>query len=145
MKALLGRFEPQIYAIFRIVFGLLFMLHGTQKIFGWPMRPTPPGGGGGGAMPAFDPFSLMGIAGIIELVGGALIVIGLFGSIVAFIASGEMAVAFFKAHAPQGPIPLINGGEAATLFCFALLYIAARGSGIWSVDAAMARSRQPSS
>jgi len=127
MKPLLGRIEPQAYALLRIVAGGLFMMHGTQKVFGWP----------GDKPPVGDLMSQIGFAGIIELVAGAMILLGLFGAVAAFIASGEMAVAFFQAHAPQGLIPLLNGGEASMIFCFIFLYVAARGSGIWSIDAAM--------
>jgi putative oxidoreductase len=130
MKPILGRFAPQLYAIFRLVSGLLFMLHGTQKLFGWP------GGEGGGVQ------GLYLVAAVIELVCGALIAIGLLTSIAAFIASGEMAVAYFKAHFPQGPWPTLNKGESAVLFCFIFLYIAAAGAGIWSIDAALARGKR---
>lgn len=124
MERMLGRFAPQIYAALRIVAGLLFACHGAQKMFG---------AFGGQQMPMG---SLPGVAGIIELVAGLLIAIGLFGSIAAFISSGEMAAAYFMAHAPKAPLPIENGGELAVLYCFLFLYIAARGSGLWSVDAA---------
>lgn len=131
MERFLGRFEPQIYAILRIVVGFLFLLHGTQKLFGFP-----PSGKPGAPLNA-----MMTAAGVIELVAGLLILIGLFASIAAFIASGQMAVAYFMAHQPQGVLPIQNNGETAVLFCFIFLYIAARGSGIWSVDALMNRGR----
>jgi putative oxidoreductase len=118
---ILGRFTGPIYAIFRIVFGLLFMQHGLQKVFGML------GGPKAGA-------PLILAAGWIELVTGFLILIGLFTGIAAFIASGEMAVAYFMAHAPHGLWPIVNKGEAAVLYCFAFLFMAAYGSGIWSVD-----------
>jgi len=124
MEKYLGRFAPQFYAVLRIVSGFMFALHGTQKLFGWP----------GDRDPA-ELASLMGVAGIIELVGGIMIMIGLFGSIAAFICSGQMAVAYFMMHAPKDWNPLVNDGEKAVLYCFLFLYIAARGSGIWSVDA----------
>ena len=124
MERVLGRFAPQIYALLRIVAGLLFACHGAQKVFG---------AFGGQQMPMT---SLPGVAGIIELVAGLLIAIGLFASIAAFISSGEMAAAYFMAHAPKAPLPIENGGELAVLYCFLFLYIAARGSGVWSVDAA---------
>lgn len=123
MERFLGRYSTYVYAIFRIVFGFMFMVHGTQILLGWP--------------PATPPMQATGIilvAGIIELVGGLLIMIGLFSSIAAFICSGTMAVAYFMAHQPQGGLPISNHGEAAVLFCFAFLYIASRGSGVWSVD-----------
>ena len=118
----LARFVEPIYAIFRIVFGLLFACHGAQKILGLL---------GGPKMDA----PLMIAAGWIELLAGLLILLGLFAGIAAFIASGEMAVAYFMAHASGGFWPIVNHGEAAVLYCFAFLYIAARGSGIWSIDA----------
>lgn len=130
MSGFLGKYAPQIYAILRIVAGLLFALHGTQKLFGFP------GDGGGQTV---ELASQMGLAGIIELVGGLLIAIGLFADWAAFIASGEMAAAYFIAHWPQGPWPLLNQGELAALYAFLFLYIAAAGSGIWSVDAARKR------
>ncbi|MBD3631326.1 MULTISPECIES: DoxX family protein [Cyclobacterium] len=123
MEKYLGKFAPQLYAILRIVAGFCFAMHGSQKLVGWP----------GGDEPK-ELFSMMGFAGIVELVGGILIMIGLLGSIAAFISSGQMAVAFFMAHAPQGWNPLMNGGEKAVIYCFLFLFIAASGSGIWSVD-----------
>ena len=126
MERVLGRYSSYIYAILRIVVGFSFMLHGTQKLFGWPPSAQPGGGG-----PAEG---LMLVAGIIELVCGALVMVGFFTSFAAFIASGMMAVAYFMAHQPQGALPASNGGDAAVLYCFIFLYMAARGSGIWSVD-----------
>jgi putative oxidoreductase len=122
--AALTRFAPAIYAALRIVSGALFFCHGAQKVLGLF-------GGEGGAA------GLMLAAGWIELVGGALIALGLLGSIAAFIASGEMAVAYFMAHAPHGMLPIVNHGEAAVLYCFLFLYIAARGSGPFSLDAVL--------
>jgi putative oxidoreductase len=122
----LARFTDALYALFRIVFGLLFFSHGAQKVLGWF---------GGQKADAALPL----VAGWIELVTGLLIVIGLFTGVAAFIASGEMAVAYFMVHAPNGFWPVVNHGEAAVLYCFAFLYMAARGSGIWSVDGARAR------
>jgi putative oxidoreductase len=122
------RYAPQVYALFRIVAGFLFIFHGLQK-FGLL---------GGQAMPLA---SMMGVAAIIEAVGGLLVMIGLFTRPAAFIASGEMAVAYFMAHQPKGTWPIQNQGELAVLFCFAFLYIAARGAGVWSADAAMGRPR----
>ena len=131
MERLLGRWSEPVYAIFRIMAGLLFLMHGTQKLFGWP-----PGGEG---MPAAG--SLMWFGGIIELICGLLVLVGLFASWAAFLASGEMAVAYFMFHQPKGPLPIQNKGELAVLFCFAFLYIAARGSGAFSVDSARAHHR----
>jgi putative oxidoreductase len=116
------RFSEEVYALFRIIFGLLFASHGAQKIFGVL---------GGQKVDATLPMA----AGWIELVTGLLVAMGLFAAIAAFIASGEMAVAYFMAHASGGFWPLVNHGEAAVLYCFAFLYIAARGAGVWSVDA----------
>jgi putative oxidoreductase len=111
----------------RIVFGLLFLSHGAQKVFGMF------GGVNGVAVPLS---SLFGVAGMIELFLGALIAVGLLGGYAAFVASGEMAVAYFIAHFPHGLWPLENKGEEAVLYCFAFLYMATQGSGIWSVDGA---------
>jgi putative oxidoreductase len=122
MSGLLSRFDSQTYALLRIVGGLLFLFHGLQKLFGMY---------GGKVMPLT---SMPGLAGIIELVGGTLIMIGWFASPAAFLASGEMAYAYFTMHQPRGTWPIENGGELAALYCFLFLYIATRGSGIWSVD-----------
>src|SRR5580765_6140322 len=124
MERFLGRYSTYIYAIFRIVFGLVFMLYGTQKLFDWPASGKP-----GGALAG-----LMLAAAVIELVGGFLIMIGFFSGVAAFIASGEMAVAYFMVHQSMGILPPTNQGTAAILFCFGFLYIASRGSGVWSVD-----------
>lgn len=123
------RMAPQAYALMRIVFGLIFMMYGLQK-FGML---------GGEAVPLV---SMYGAAAIIEVVGGLLIAIGLFTRVVAFIASGEMAFAYFIEHQPQGALPVQNMGVEAVLFCFAYLYVAARGAGIWSVDSLMSRPQQ---
>lgn len=121
MEGILGRFAPQIYALLRIVSGLLFACHGAQKLLGVL---------GGQQVPIVSQF---GLAGVIELVGGVMIAAGIFTSLVAFIASGEMAAAYFQVHAPRGLWPLQNGGELAVLYCFLFLYFAARGNGTWSV------------
>jgi putative oxidoreductase len=130
MTQLLGQYANYIYSIVRIVVGFMFMLHGTQKLFGFPPMPA--------NMPHMELSSFMAAfltaGAVIELVCGFLILIGFFSSIAAFIASGEMAVGYFMFHQPQGALPATNGGDAAVLFCFIFLYIAARGSGIWSVD-----------
>lgn len=109
--------------LLRIVAGLLFGLHGVQKLFGVLGREQ-----------AVDFFSLYGLAGVIETVGGALIVLGLFSRIVAIILSGEMAWAYFMAHAPEGFWPIVNRGELAALYSFVFLYLAARGGGAFSID-----------
>jgi putative oxidoreductase len=122
---------PKALSILRIVTGLLFLEHGTQKLLGFPPSEH-----------AFPPlFSLMGIQGILELVGGFLILIGLFTRPVAFILAGDMAVAYFMAHAPKGFFPTLNGGQLAILFCFVFLYLVFAGGGKWSVDAQIARRR----
>jgi putative oxidoreductase len=126
METVLGSFGPQAYALFRVVFGLLFASHGAQKILGWF------GGVQGSSVPLA---SLFGVAGVLEVILGLLIVIGLLAGYAAFVASGEMAVAYFMGHFPRAFWPLENEGEPAVLFCFAFLYIATQGSGIWSVDA----------
>lgn len=126
----LSRWQPQLLAILRIVVGLLFLEHGLQKFFGFPV-PFP--------MPGPLPPMLM-VAGAIELVGGFLITIGLFTRLAAFIASGEMAVAYFMGHFPKGFWPAQNMGEPAILYCFVFLYLAAAGAGAWSVDSARRRN-----
>ena len=115
------RFEPYAYALLRVVAGLLFLFHGLQKLFGMYGGQTA------------ELMSLRGLAGLIELVGGALIMIGLYTSPVAFIASGQMAVAYFMSHQPQAFWPIQNRGELAALYCFVFLYISTRGSGPLSV------------
>jgi putative oxidoreductase len=120
------------YTALRIVAGLLFLMHGGQKLLGWF-------GGVDGQGAAVGLASLAGVAGILEIVGGALIIIGLLTRPVAFLLSGEMAVAYFMVHFPQGFWPLQNGGEPAVLFCFIFLYMAARGAGPFSVDAMIGR------
>ena len=124
MASFLGPYEPQVYALLRMVTGFLFLWHGTQKLFAFPVPPPP--------VPPF----VITIAGPIELVGGLLVMIGLFAGWAAFLCSGLMAFAYWMVHGPQALLPIQNGGELAVLFCFVFLYIAARGSGIWSVDAA---------
>ena len=124
LKAPLARLSEPVYAAFRIVFGAMFSLHGAQKVLGVLGGPAQPVG------------TMPWTAGVIELVCGILIAIGLVAGIAAFLASGEMAAAYFMAHAPQGPVPLQNGGELAVLYCFAFLYISARGAGAISVDGA---------
>jgi len=123
MEKLLAPLRPHIYALLRFAAGLLFCLHGLPKLFGGFGRPAP-----------VELMSQMGLAGIIEVIGGAMIALGLFTSPVAFLASGQMAVAYFQAHAPRGLWPIMNGGELAALFCFVFLYFAAAGSGKWSLD-----------
>ena len=124
---------PRLLSVLRIVVALLFLQHGLAKYFGFPHV---------AAMDAFValPFAqkitmLPGISGLIELIGSLLLLVGLFSVPAAFIMSGEMAAAYFLANNPRGFFPLLNGGEAAILFCFVFLYIAAAGPGPWSLDA----------
>lgn len=126
----LARYTDILYAVFRIIFGLLFASHGAQKLFGMF---------GGQKMTAGLPF----IAGWIELITGLMIALGLFTGIAAFLASGTMAAAYFIAHASGGFWPLVNHGEAAVLYCFAFLYMAARGSGPLSIDSLRTRGTAP--
>jgi len=121
---LLSRWQPQALALLRIVTGLLFLEHATQKFFAFPISfPVP------GSLPP-----QLVAAGAIELVAGVLITVGFFTRLAAFIASGEMAVAYFLMHFPKGFWPAVNMGEAAILYCFIFLYLAATGAGAWSVD-----------
>jgi putative oxidoreductase len=122
MQKMLGRFSPFFYALLRIVAGLAFAEHGAQKLFGVL---------GFRAVPLM---SQMGVAGIVEFVGGILIALGLFTTPMAILAAGEMAWAYFQTHAPKGPWPIQNGGEPAVLYCFIFLYVAVVGSGKFSID-----------
>jgi putative oxidoreductase len=124
MKPFMSIFNSQCYALMRIVAGFLFLWHGAQKLFGIP-SPVP------GDVPAFITYG----AGPIELIGGFLIMIGVFTHWAAFIASGEMAVAYWMVHATKALLPLENKGELAVIYCFVFLFISAQGSGIWSIDA----------
>ena len=126
----LSRWQQQLLALLRIVTGLLFLEHGTQKFFAFP-APFP--------MPGPLPPMLMA-AGVIELVAGVLITVGLFTRLAAFIASGEMAIGYFMFHFPKGFWPIVNMGEAAILYCFVFLYFSAAGPGAWSVDGARVRN-----
>ena len=125
---------PRVLSLLRFAAGLMFMQHGAQKIFGFPAP----------AMMPFDIASQMGIGGVLELVGGALIVLGLFTRPVAFILSGMMAVAYFQFHFEMGagsPYPLVNQGELAALYCFVFLYLAFAGGGSISLDAILRKKR----
>jgi len=124
MNDRLSTFAPQALAILRIVTALLFIEHGTQKLLGFPESQF---------SPAFG--SLMWFAGLIEIVGGVLVLLGLFARPAAFVLSGQMAVAYWMAHAPQSPFPVLNGGDASILFCFVFLYVFVAGPGAWSMDA----------
>ena len=128
MDRLLGRYSPFAYAVLRIVAGLMFAMHGSQKLFGVPEgHPVPLA-------------SLFGAAGVIEFVGGVLIAVGFFTTCAAFVTSGEMAVAYFKQHAPGGALPILNRGELAVLYCFVFLYFSTHGSGTWSLDSLLRRN-----
>ena len=127
MERFLTGYAPQAYAILRIVVGLLFFCHGAQKVFGLF------GGMGGAAVPLA---SLYGAAGVLELILGALVTIGWLAGYAAFLASGQMAAAYFIEHFPRGFWPIQNYGEEAVFYCFVFLYMATQGAGIWSVDGA---------
>ena len=115
---------PRVLSILRIVAALIFFEHGSQKLLGFPAHPNPP-----------EVLSLSWIAGAMELVGGALLAAGLFTRPVAFVLSGEMAFAYWLSHAPRSVFPVLNGGDAAILYCFVFLYLAFAGAGPWSLDA----------
>lgn len=129
MTATLNRYSPYMLAVLRIVAGLIFMEHGTQKLFGFP--PTD--------MAGPEVMSLMWIGGVLELVGGLLIVLGLFTRVAAFVVSGEMAAAYWMFHAPSSVFPILNGGDGAILYCFVFLYLVFAGPGAWSLDALIGR------
>ncbi|HEY4173307.1 MAG TPA: DoxX family protein [Rhodopila sp.] len=120
-----SEWAPRLLSVLRIVAGLQFLEHGTQKFFSFPMR--------AGAAPEL--MSLLGVQGCIEIVGGILIILGLFTRPVAFILAGDMAVAYFKVHFAKSFFPALSGGDPASLFCFIFLYLSAAGGGIWSLDA----------
>ena len=123
--AFYATWSPRLLGLLRIILGFLFLQHGTAKLFGMPH------------VAMFDGLqllSLMGAAGVIELVGGTLLLVGLFTRPVAFILSGQMAAAYFMAHAPNGFLPILNGGEMAVMYCFTFLYFAAAGAGAYSLD-----------
>lgn len=128
MSSRLNAWAPYFLAVLRVITALLFMAHGTAKLFGFPSL---------GFVPPL--FSIYGLAAVLEVVGGILIVLGLFTRPVAFVLSGQMAVAYFMAHAPENFHPILNGGESAILFCFIFLYLVFAGPGAWSVDGTRAR------
>ena len=128
IQATADRFAPYVLSILRIMSALLLLQHGFSKFFAWPMVMKQP------AM-----FSLFWWAGAIEIVGGVLLLFGLFTRPVAFILSGELAFAYFIGHAPKSFFPLLNNGEAAVLFCFVFLYLAFAGGGRWGIDAMLGR------
>ena len=128
LDTIAASWAPRVLSVLRIMAGLMFLQHGIAKLFGFPPIPY---------FANLQLFSLLGLAGVLELVGGILLILGLFTRPVAFILSGEMAVAYFMGHAPKGFMPLVNQGELAVLFCFIFLYLASAGAGPWSLDAAM--------
>jgi putative oxidoreductase len=118
--------SPRLLSVLRIVTALLFMTHGTAKLFQMPHQAM---------FDSLQIMSLMGLQGVLEAGGGLLLLIGLFTRPVAFVLSGDMAVAYFMAHAPKNVLPILNGGDLAVLFCFVFLYLAVAGPGPWSIDA----------
>lgn len=132
LEKFLAGYSAQAYAVMRIVVASVFFCHGLQKVFGLF------GGVNGAAAPLV---SLFGVAGVIEIITGALIIVGFATVKAAFIASGEMATAYFIGHFPAGFWPIQNGGELAVLCCFVFLYLATRGAGIWSIDGAQKGGR----
>lgn len=136
MERYLGKYSDYLYAVMRIFVGLLFACNGAQKVFGFF-------GGMGGSGEVAALFSLMGAAGVIEFFGGLLVALGLFTGYAAFIASGQMAFAYFLGHFPKDFWPIVNMGERAVLYCFTFLFIASRGAVVWGVDNALRRSHRP--
>jgi len=128
MTEALAAWTPRALSVLRIITGLLIVQHGMGKIIGFPAFP---------AYANVQPISQLGAAGFIELIGGALLILGLLTRPAAFILAGEMAFAYFIAHSPKGFYPLINGGTLAIMYCFTCLYLSTAGAGPWSVDAAM--------
>ena len=126
-----GRYAPQALSLLRIVAALIFLFHGSSKLLGFPVS----------EMPMPPAMSFMWFGGLLELVGGLMLLFGIFSRPVAFILSGEMAVAYWMFHAPSSTFPSVNGGDAAILYCFVFLYIAAAGPGPWSVDSMLGRKR----
>jgi putative oxidoreductase len=127
----LAPWAPRALSVLRIITGLMIIEHGMAKLIGFPAVPT---------FANLKPLSLIGAAGFIELIGGALLILGLLTQPAAFILSGEMAFAYFMVHAPKSFYPLINGGTLAIIYCFTCLYLSTAGAGPWSVDAAMKRN-----
>ncbi len=132
--AAIDRYQPHFAGVLRIVTGLFFMQHGVQKLFGWL-------GGMGGSGATANLVSMMGLAGVLETFGGLLFALGLLTRPVAFVLSGLMASAYFIAHAPQNPWPILNGGELAALFSFVFLFFVANGPGRFSLDRLLARGQ----
>jgi putative oxidoreductase len=134
LRSVAVAWAPRLLSVMRVVLAFTFMAHGMQKLFGFPApMQLPPG-----APP--PPAFIVYLGGGLELVGGLLLLVGLFTRPVAFVLSGMMAVAYWMAHGPNGFWPLLNGGELAVVYCFAFLYLAAAGGGPWSADAALRRA-----
>jgi putative oxidoreductase len=131
LQALETVWAPRVLSIARVVTALIFMAHGTQKLLNFPPRAN--------NAPGPDLFSFYGLAGSLEIIGGILLVFGLFTRPVAFILSGEMAFAYWMSHAPRAMYPVLNGGDAAILYCFWFLYLAFAGGGAWSLDRMLSR------
>ena len=130
MAGFMRNYSGETYALLRIVAGFLFFWHGSQKILGFPPYPTPEAAAQAAQAPAF----IIWTAGLIELIGGLLVMVGLFTRWAAFLASGLMGFAYWMAHGFQAPLPIQNHGELAAIYCFVFLYISARGGGKWSFD-----------
>ena len=130
MNETVATWTPRALSLLRIITGLMIIQHGMAKIIGFPADPS---------VANFQPASLLWIAGLVELIGGALLILGLWTRPAAFILAGEMGVGYFIAHAPKSFFPLLNGGTLAIMYCFACLYLSTAGAGPWSVDAAMKR------
>ena len=128
MNETMAAWAPRALSVLRIITGLMIIQHGMGKLIGFPVFP---------AYANVQPMSLIGAAGFIEMIGGALLVLGLLPRPAAFILAGEMAFAYFMSHAPKSFYPLVNGGTLAIMYCFTCLYLSAAGAGPWSVDAAM--------
>ena len=126
----MGTWSPRVLSVLRIISAFLYMQHGAQKLFGVFATPQ---------AHSFPLFSFMGVGGVLEFFGGLLVLLGLFTRPVAFILSGQMAVAYFMVHAPKGFWPILNGGDLAVLWCFVFLYLASAGGGVWSLDHALGR------
>ena len=131
------RWTSLFLSVLRIVAALVLMQHGSQKLFQYPPSGAP------GPVTPLVLMSQTGLAGVLEFFGGMLLLLGLFTRPVAFILSGEMAVAYFQVHAPRAFLPIVNRGELAVILCFVFLYLAFAGGGSWSVDGVMRRSRRP--
>ncbi len=127
-----ARWSPYMLSVLRMVAAFLFMAHGTQKLFGFPASQP---------LPGVDLGSLMGVADSLELIGGSLLLLGLFARPTAFVLAGEMAFAYFTQHMPHGVWPILNSGELAVIYCFLFLFICTAGPGVLSLDALLRRSR----